>query len=316
MAREGLRARKPVDFSNGGSRLPKRRSPDDVPDPAARPAKKTKQTKATRGQVAETKGWANHRDIAKLIWNRFPHVIPLCPYWYINRSDDKGKTIQSKVAFIPTGKLLWQEEYLFQDFPDWRKGANKRETRQDYEDRIQADLWGKWGTAKRKLFANFSTLSEEGETGEHNFFGHSKAARIDANAGGENTNKHMMLAYRLLNFVSHSCLPNCRVTDRGHDRNPRWQLRTLVPITGIGTDLTIDYDDAPQTSDVVIEDNAIKDLLQTVEFRQETNNDSYQFQCTCEACHNPEATDSVRDEIKELYEKLMADLRAGGTVAK
>lgn len=197
-------------------------------------------------------------------------MIPLSSYWYINRSDAKGKTIQSKVPFIPAGKLRWQEESLFQDFRDWRKGANKRETRQDYEDRIQADLWNKWGTAKRNLFANFSGLTEVGEPGQHNFFGDSKAARIDANAGGKLANKHMMFAYKLLNFVSHSCRPNCRITDRGHDRNPRCQLRTLVPITGIGTDLTIDYDDFPQAPDVVIEDVVIRILLEIAEFRQGT----------------------------------------------
>lgn len=307
-------AKKPVDFSGGGARLPKRKSPDDVPPPPARPAKKPKRNNATGGSAAEEQGWTDDVAIKGLLWTDFPYVITANPYFDINHSDAKGKTIESKVAFIPAGKLLWEEESLFQDFPHWRKGANKRESKQEFEDRIQAVLWSKWGKSKKTVFANFSTLSEEGAAGEHHFFGDSKAARIDANAGGEIGNKDMMVAYKLLNFVSHSCRPNCRITDRGHDSKPRWQLRTLVPITGIGTELTINYDDCPQTPDVVIDDE--KNLLETVAERQETNDESYQFQCTCEACEDSEATDSVREDIRDLHDKLMADLPAEVTVAK
>ncbi|TLD39598.1 putative chloride channel protein [Venturia nashicola] len=322
-------AKKTVDFSDGGARLPKRKSPDDVPRLLAGAAKRAKGKNAARGSAAaeeeedeeeeeeeEEGDWSNNEDVQKLIWTHFPHIEPSIPYWYINRSDAKGKMLQSKVDFIPAGKLLWEEESLFQDFPHWRRGANKRESRQEFEDRIEAVLWRKWGSRKRTLFANFSTLSDEGPAGRHRFFGDSKAARIDANAGGEQTNKYMMLAYKLLNFMSHSCRPNCRITDLGHDRKPRWQLRTLVPIKGIGTELTIDYNDLPQTPSVVIEEDEIEKLLQNVEYRQEIHNETYQFQCECEACIDPEATDKARDDIIKLHGKLMADLPEQDTEAR
>lgn len=317
MAREGLRARKPVDFSNGGVNL-KRKSIDDVPQPQARPAKKAKRKNATRRKGEEQRDWTDNEDIQGLLWTHFPHIIADIPYFHIDNDAVKGKTLKTRVAFIPAGKLLWEEDSLFQGFTDWRKGANQGESRQGYEDRIQATLWNDWPEEgiKRSIFANFSILQER-DGDEHNFFGDSKAARIDANAGGdEDAGDGMVVAYTYLNFLSHSCRPNCRITDRGYRAKPRWQLRTLVPIREQGTDLTIDYDDLPRSPDVVIEEKEIGYMLNTVIERQAQNDEAYQFQCTCEACEDPEASDRARDEIGKLRVKLMATLPAEVTLAQ
>lgn len=117
--------------------------------------------------------------------------------------------------------------------------------------------------------------------------------------------ENMLVAYRYLNFISHSCLPNCRLTDCGYDASPRWKLRTLVPIIGQKTEPNIDYDDVPQSYDTVITSKTVANLIDPVETRHEGFEEDFQFVCTCEACENPKATDGARRTIRLLRRKLM-----------
>jgi hypothetical protein len=200
---------------------------------------------------------------------------------------------------IPAGTLLWSERSLFQDL--LRKVGTAPSPA--YDQRVEA-LWENFDDNEKVIFTNFPWIEKEGNN---------KKSRIQLNAGPDTLYaKNLVVAYRYLNFLSHSCRPNCRIVDNGKDKKkPRWQLRTLVDIPDNGTELTIDYDDLPHGPKDVIGAQAINDLTKTVQKRNVTFQKEYFFKCKCEACKHLAATNKVRAEIDTLRKRLMVGKHPG-----
>lgn len=242
------------------------------------------------------------------LWNEFPRDVG-CHYFQIDRTDDIGKVLKTTQSFIPAGTLLWEEPSLFQNFKDWPRKKNddgQLETKKAFKVRIIEEIWNVFSDEDKQLFTNFHWYTR-GERGIIEFISNDMASRIDANAGPDNARRGKMVAYRHLNFVSHSCRPNCRIIDYGYTKNPRWALRTMVPIDNVGTVLTIDYDENTYTPSQRINDNSVAYLIATVDERREQIKKHYHFQCTCEACEDPNATNPARKNILSLHKKMMKE---------
>lgn len=309
-------AKNDVESSGEGAKLKRKRKPQDNGHRPARPPKKKAKPSSPATTAEDDDGVSELRDEdewdPEKVWdkNEFPRDIG-CHYFHINRSNTRGKTLETTKPFIPAGTLLWEEHSLVQDFKEWPQRGSKakpKESKEAYAERIVEQVWHNFSDEDKDIFTNFHWY-ERGTAGVIEFTANDMASRIDANAGPDDGYRGKVVAYRHLNFISHSCRPNCRIADLGYAKNPRWALRTLVPIDEVGTVLTIDYDEGTRTPSQSIDDNAIAYLIDTVKNRQESILANYQFSCTCEACVDSKATNKARKRTKILHRNLMkADL--------
>jgi hypothetical protein len=257
-------------------------------------------------------------------------------YFNIDRSkvNMEGKALMTKVGYIPAGTLLWSENSLIEDFRKWRKEPTLKEkveienvvtkrgrettkivrvvtekeeaeTKNAYHARVQK-LWDGFGEEQKTIFTNFPWDEDEGD-GKIDFAADDMESRIQANAGADVHSDDMLCAYAYLNFISHSCRPNCRLVDRGRDTaRGRWQLRTLIPILAKGIELTVDYADFPQGPKDVMTADSIKKVTVSVKDRKAHIDKHYGFNCECEACTDS-TTNETRKQIRNLYRQLMTD---------
>jgi len=133
----------------------------------------------------------------------------------------------------------------------------------------------------------------------------SVASRVEAIAGPEIGDPSILVAYKYLNFISHSCLPNCRIVDLGRGETPRWELRSVVPIPP-RTELTIDYDETSSGPDQETEDEGVvARLLSSVNDRRKFQLRTYGYRCQCDACANLDDTDEIRALLTEQYDEIL-----------
>jgi hypothetical protein len=211
--------------------------------------------------------------------------------------------LKTTVDFIPAGTLLFSENSLFQRIPK----QGRREKKAAWRQRLNYLVSNTMNQQDREIFVNFRFDPTRGADDIE--------SRIKMNAGIDE-DEGLTCAYRYLNFLNHSCRPNCRVVDRGTEyRKERWELRSLVPIYGLGTELTIDYDAWPCGDEDTENLDVSQDLLQDVSERRRVLKRLYSFDCECDACTDPN-TDRMRDEIRTLQTELLESDSGAVTAAR
>jgi hypothetical protein len=333
MARENTKSAQGTKRNSKGGTAAQKKSSNkrDRPDDDGQEAPPRKKP---RTRMKPWGGAMLEREAARIF--QLPYKRANWKYFILDHSrinPEGGKALITDVGYIPAGTLLWSENSVFEGFREWQKKStrkqvevtesvlsqrgrlvtqskekvwvgDRRETKTNYHERVQA-LWDGMGEEQKTIFTNFVWFEDEGD-GKLDFTADDMEARIYMNAGPEPHDQKLSCAYGYLNFVSHSCRPNCRIVDCGPGtQNGRWQLRTLVPILDKGTELTIDYDDYPQDCIDVVQEKSFQSLIDSVEHRNKDFYDCYGFRCdNCEACEDP-TTDKTRDTISRLHERLM-----------